>query len=361
MSDAPGPDAREIAAALNAQAAQLGRLIFPAAKEYGGFLHIGSIEGEAGRSLKIRTKGNKIGAWADYSRDRGDPAGTGDMLKLVQLTVGRGDIKEAIRWAKGYLGLDTMDSAAIGRMRDRARLATERAERAAATEGEKKRLNAVGIWNHAARGQGSPAQSYLEGRGIDFARLGKFPGAIRYRPDVWCSELRRPVPAMVSLFVGVDAKPKAVHVTYLERGPRGWVKAKLETAKLIRSPLYWGAHIPLAKGAVGDMPLRDVPTGTMVHVAEGIEDGLTIAMVKPAERVVAAGTLGNIGAMQLPDAVAGLVIIGQHDRPGSPADQSLEKQIAAQQKLGRRVACLWPEPGFKDFNDQLRGVRKEGV
>nr|WP_282098057.1 toprim domain-containing protein [Sphingomonas sp. S2M10] len=99
----------------------------------------------------------------------------------------------------------------------------------------------------------------------------------------------------------------------------------------------------------------------MVHVAEGIEDGLTIAMVKPAERVVAAGTLGNIGAMQLPDAVAGLVIIGQHDRPGSPADQSLEKQIAAQQKLGRRVACLWPEPGFKDFNDQLRGVRKEGV
>jgi hypothetical protein len=357
-----GPDASEIARMLNANAAALARKLYPAGKEYGGFFHIGSVEGEPGKSLKIRTKGNRQGSWADYSRDPGDKLGKGDMLKLLQLTVGNGDIKEAIREAKRFLGLDSMNPRAMEQFRDRTRAAAEKAERQAAGETERKRLNAVNLWGHAQPLEGSPAQSYLEGRGIDFAKLGHFPGALRYRHDVWSSEARRAMPAMVSLFVGgLDAKSKGAHVTYLERGQRGWTKAPLETAKMIWSPAYWGAHIPLNKGAAGRMPLRDVPAGTCVHISEGIEDGLTVAMADPALRLVAAGTLGNIGAMQLPGAVAALIIVGQHDKPGSPADGSLEKQIALHQAAGRRVSCIWPEPGFKDFNDQLRGMRMEGL
>ena len=30
---------------------------------------------------------------------------------------------------------------------------------------------------------------------------------------------------------------------------------------------------------------------------------------------------------------------------------------ARHQEAGRAVSCLWPDADFKDFNDQLRGIR----
>lgn len=360
-----GPSVREIAQMLNADARSLCRTLFPLGKEFGGFFNIGSVRGEAGDSMKVRVSGDRAGTWADYSCDPSDPEGKGDMLRLIELVkpwpAGGDDLKDiarAIRWAKGWLNLDTMQPTDMQRLRDRARLASERAERDAAANAEKKRLSAWHLWGHSGPLKGSPFERYLaDARGIDFAALGKYPSALRFRGDVWCTEVGQKLPAGVSLFVGVDGLPKGVHITYLafERG--GWVKARLEHSKIIRSPLYWGAHIPIWKGDCGRMPLRDVPDGTVPRVSEGIEDALTIAMVDPTRRVVAAGTLGNIGALLLPDQVRAIELVGQHDAPGSKADESMEKQIARQQAGGRSVSCLWPDPAYKDFNDQLRGAR----
>ena len=344
---------------LNERAEDLARQIFPRGVEMGGFYCVGSIQGEAGKTLKIRTRGDRQGTWADYACDPSDRAGKGDMLKLIQLTDPEcADIAAAIRWAKGWLRLDHMDPAKLERMRDRADAAAAKAERERATKTERKRLGAVQLWNHSEPMQATPAQAYLEGRGIDFRVLGGFPGAIRYRRDVWNTERRQAMPAMVSLFVGgIDAKPKGVHITYLERGPVGWVKASVDPAKVIWSPAYWGAHIPLNKGR-HDCTLRDVPGDVLPYISEGIEDGLSYAMAEPANRVIAAGTLGNIGALLLPDQVREIVLIGQNDPLGSDADRSLEAQIRKHQEADRAVSCLWPDAEFKDFNDQLRGIVK---
>jgi hypothetical protein len=259
----------------------------------------------------------------------------------------------------------------------------EKRLREAAADAEKRRRNAVGLWHYAvALCADNPALRYLQARGIDFGVLGRLPGAIRYRHDCWNTELQRKIPAMVTQMTALDGRHVATHRTYLEYRRGEWGKAALDQPKMILGD-FAGAHISLNKGEVGRMPLRDVPEGTTLISSEGIEDGLTVAMADPSQRVVAAATLGNLGGMELPQAVSDLVFVGQRDQDfrelravaaRAAGDEALatkheeaagkigaafDAQIAAQQALGRTVLCLWPDAGFKDFNDQLRDVRME--
>ncbi len=371
----PGPSVREIANMLRPHAESLGRMIFPNAVRAGPYLCIGSVHGEPGDSLKIHLTGIKQGAWVDYGLPKGDPEASGDMLKLVQLTLGGGDMVAGIKEAKRFLQLDTMDPRAMERQLRRAEAAQQRAEERQAADDEKRRRQAEGMWIGAARlTRSSPPVKYLESRGIDFARLGKLPGAIRYRHDMPHKESGKPQPCMLTRMQTPDGKHAATHQTFLQLGPRGWAKlpdmeqADAETgeirtvkvAKKIFGPAWLhGAHIPLWKG-VHDCKLADLPRGVAVEVSEGIEDGLSYALADPAARVVAAGTLGLIGQMQLPAQVSQLNILAQRDDKET-AQRALESAITAQQQRARAesvervIACRWPPEGVNDWNDWLRG------
>jgi hypothetical protein len=287
----------------------------------------------------------------------------GDVFKYLELRKEM-SFMQALRALEADAGIDFRNAKAKAEYDRHA----ERRAMADADDLEKRRRKAEGLWHFASKLEGSPAQLYLEGRGIDFLAIGRFPGAIRYKHDCWNSELHRPMPAMVTAMLSLAPiagarRPThhlATHRTYLEFVRGRWIKARVEKPKMVLGS-FAGAHIPISKGAGPRGTLADVPAGTVPFVSEGIEDALTIAMAWPDARVLAAATLGNIGAMQLPTAVSELVIVGQHDKPGSAADASLEKQIALHQEAGRKVRCIWPDPLFKDFNDQLRGVRMEGV
>lgn len=362
----PDLSVREISKLLNAEASRLARLLYPAGKEAGGFWCVGNIHGATGNSLKIRLSGERQGTWADYATDEGDRHGKGDMLKLVQHTVAeQPTVGAAVKWAKGWLGIESMNGEALEAHRRRAEAAERRAQQRRAGEREDKRRQAEGLWLGAAKLIGTPAMEYLRGRGIDFAQIGAVPGALRFRPDVGHAESRHKLPVMASVFMALDGQIAGVHLTYLERqGDGRWTKLTgVEAAKKIRGPTYWGAHIPINKGA-HKCPLKDIPAGTPVYVSEGIEDGLTYAMAKPEARIVAAGTLGNIGAMELPPQAGNLILIGQNDPDGSDAAKSLESQIRKQQARAhaqgsnRRVQAVWPNAAFKDFNDQLLGKRR---
>ena len=254
---------------------------------------------------------------------------------------------------------------------NRAEVEQRRIERQKSEEeaAKQKQESARGLWQFAAPMKGTPAQSYLESRGIDFAKLGKLPGAIRYRHDCWNAELRRNIPAMVTAIIDLDGKHIATHRTFLEHAGKGWTKARLDTPKSILGA-FKGAAMPMHKGAC-NKTLRDIDAGIPVYVSEGIEDALTIAMADPSRRVLAAGTLDKIGSLVLPPQAGDLVIVGQWDKrqPDKPRDAvaALEACIAQQQEqaeeqmteLGevRRVSILWPPPEYKDFNDVLRGVK----
>jgi hypothetical protein len=203
--------------------------------------------------------------------------------------------------------------------------------------------------------------SYLEARGIDFAKLGRMPGSLRYRPDVWCPERRGKYPAMIACIMGPDAL-LGVHRTYLDisawshRLRKGWVeKAKVENPKLSLG-VYAGGCIPLWKGQCRKT-LREIDAGTPVYVSEGIEDGLSIAMARPELRIVAGVALANIGGLELPPQAGPIVLIGQNDPIGSKAAEAFERSVQRQQEAERKVQFIFPPPEFKDFNDQLMGRR----
>jgi hypothetical protein len=282
---------------------------------------------------------------------------------------------EALRLLEADAGIDFTDKRKSAEY-DRAREKRQRENMEAAA---KRRRNAVGLWMHAATLRGTPAEAYLAGRGIDFAKLGRYPGAIRFRHDCWNTELGRPMPAMVTKMTMLDGTHAATHRTYLELVRGRWVKASVDKAKLVLGD-YTGAHISLSKGDTGRVPLKDVPDGTAVAISEGIEDGLTVAMADPALRVLAATSLNNIGNLALPAAVSDVILVAQndeayrawramearragdedaaahHERAARQIMSVFESQIAAHQVQGRTVKCLWPQSGFKDFNDALRGI-----
>lgn len=383
--DYPGPNASAIGDMLRDQAEALGSMIFPAARRAGGFLCIGSLDGEPGDSLKITLRGPKRGTWADYAMSKGDPRGTGDMLKLLQMTLGGGDFQRGIEEAKRFLRLDSMDPLALERMEQRAKAARERAAADKADTDEKRRRNAEALWQSAVPlTPSSPAVKYLEGRGIDFALLGHLPGAIRYHHAVIHAETGRKLPAMVTKFNTLDGRHAASHLTFLQFGSGGWTKLPklaveradkdtglvttepVDAAKKILGPA-WGlrAHVRLWKaGRRG--ALRDVPPGTVLYVSEGIEDGLSYAMADPGAQVLMAGTLGLIGQLELPPQAGELVLLAQNDTKTAPL-AAREDAIRAQQAQARAhgssraVRLKLPPLQFKDWNDWLRGIAREPI
>lgn len=309
----------------------------------------------------------------------------GDVLDYVMQRKGE-DFMTVLRAFEAQAGIDFRDA------RQKAEFDKERRkrDRRAMEDAARRRANAFDLWRNAERGAGTPAQRYLEGRGIDFARLGKFPGAIRFRMDLWCSERRGHYPGMVTAIASIEGDIIACHRTYLDLVKGQWVKAAIEKPKMVLGD-FFGGFIPLWKGAGEDRSLGRMPIGQGVAISEGIEDGLTVAMEEPSMRYLPAISLANIGNVPLPMQAGDLVLLCQRDgdvrelraaearRAGNEEEarrhekaalqiegqlmSAIGKQqaLARQQGSGRQVRLAWPSPGFKDFNDELRGVRMEGL
>ncbi len=310
---------------------------------------------------------------------------SGDLIKYIMERRGEPFMK-VLRDLEGDAGIafDTPENRAeIERKREERRKSNAAASKA-------KRERARGLWFHAAPIKGTPAESYLaETRGIDFALLGKYPGALRYRHDCWHPYLKEKMPAMVAAIYDLLNQHRATHQTYLEYrpGPDGrlrWDKLKrldeVESRKRGREVFhaaktilgtFKGCSIPIRKGAC-NVTLPKIPPGTPVAVSEGIEDALSFAMLQPDLHIRAAGTLDKIGSLILPPQTGDLTIIGQWDRVAEEEGQrsavdQLEDAIALQQEQAdlqatadgvvRRVLIAWPPQGVKDWNDVVRGVK----
>ncbi len=255
-----------------------------------------------------------------------------------------------------------------------------------AKDAERKRRNAHNMWLTAAPMRETPAHLYLrDDRGIDFEQLRRFPGAIRYRVDVWNKELGKEIPAMLTAIHAPDGKFLAVHRTYLEWYAGRWRKARVEKPKMVLGD-FMGGFMPLWKGEERTS-IANMSAGLAVAQGEGIEDCLSVAMAEPSFRIIAAVSLDNIGNVRLPPQAGDLILLGQrdgdirsmradaaraagrieeaeeHERVRRLIEGSMERAIgkqrarAIEQGSTRDVRVAWPSPGFKDFNDELRGVR----
>ncbi|MBY5988195.1 toprim domain-containing protein [Roseovarius atlanticus] len=326
--------------------------------------------GRADRSVGsfcVHLTGARRGRWNDYAtNDRGD------LLDLIALQLNC-SLSEALREARRYLGLSADDPAAKRRREDALRRSRERA--AQARHDDRQRAFRQGRQAQAiflsgeTRLRGTPVDYYLKGRGVDLAELGRQPGALRYLPNCKYYDedpetgevIEAMFPAMVAIVTDWRGNQTAVHRTYLGLDGNGcWAKASVRQPKKVLGS-YAGAAINIWRGIGprGGKPasLPQCPPGSHVFITEGIEDALSVVLLKPAARVIAAISLGNLGALQLPKNVSDITLVADQDE-NDQARAALERAIATHQDAGRAVRIWQNGHGGKDLNDALRAARR---
>lgn len=357
----------QIADMLGARAHELCVDLLPGGRVEGHEYVCGGLDGGDGRSMKVHLGGSRPGVWADFAADE-----KGDALDLVALSLFRGSGRakvDAIKWARKWLGLDGTDPATLKRSREAQAKAAQAAEKAD-EEIEAKRRSAVAKYRAGRDIEGTPVEAYLRGRGIDVGRFDSL-GALKYLANLDNRESGRAWPAMVASIIDpMTGRQVALHRTWLQLHPDGQVtKAPLKDAKMSLGPLK-GGIISLSKGrnidpATGEVtrgqPLSKCKKPVRLHLTEGIEDGLTVALAALDERVAAAVSLGNMLSLRFPPLVAEIVMHRQNDPPGSKAAVLFDKVCARFVGMGLRVRVAKPPEGVKDVNDLVREARKEAV
>lgn len=345
-------------------------------------------------SFCIHMSGPDAGRWVDFACAPAAGARgkylSGDLIDLIGMSLGLTHARDAIAEARRFLGLEAEDPATRRQREEHAaRLKREReadrVDRAAKQLRQQKKAEA--LWLSSQRDlRGTPVDFYLKGRGIDLSLLGHAPGAIRFHPECYyVPEVREEhvdpesgevsfrrvkgkavkMPAMLTA-IALQGRIIDCHRTYLQLGPQGWVKADLPDAKKVFAD-YTGGSVRLCNGlgprGGRGAALSQCPPGTRVFIAEGIENGLSAVMLRhlaglEPERVIAAGSIWNLGEVDLPANVSEVILAADNDQGEQPQAQ-LADAIEKHKRAGR-VVRVWKSriPG-EDLNDALRRVLKE--
>jgi len=340
----------DIVGALAERIEALAAQLLPGGQRDGRLWRCGSLAGEAGQSLAIVLSGPKRGCWFEHNGGLG-----GSALHLVAQCCCHGDIREAVRWSRDWLGWGQLD--AEERARIAARLRDEAARREQAAERERGWLQreAKRLWLDAKPLQRDDlVWRYLQGRGIELSRLPRLPGALRCHPRLFHRKSGASWPAMVAAIAGLDGSHVATQRTWLEVHDDVRVtKAPLshDSKMSLGSYRHCGGAIHLTRGASGKA-WKEAPEGETVAFAEGIEDALTFACARPDLRVAACATsLAYLAHVALPPGAHEVIVIAQNDPKGSDAMKAQRKGIEGLRLRGYRVSVFRPPVFLKDVND----------
>lgn len=293
--------------------------MFPAGRREGNDWCVGSLAGEPGQSLRIRLAGKHRGRWREFADGTG-----GDMLDLIAAVHFGGSLRQALDWARIWLGREAQS-----------RKPTVRQDPAAQPR-QYQTLSSFGrqLWASCRSiDPESPAGHYLRGRGC---LLPHPEGDLRWHPA-----LKHPGghigPALVALVTDVHAAERwlTIHRTWIQADGR---KAEIETPRLLL------AGHPKAGGVIRLWPDELVSTG--LAIAEGIETALAAA--QRFTPIWASIDAGNLGAFPVLGGIEALTIIVDHDRAGVNSALNLGRRW---RQAGREVFVLYPEKPGTDWCD----------
>jgi len=181
-----------------------------------------------------------------------------------------------------------------------------------------------------------PVSKYLRHRGVREAQ------ALRYHPGLDYYQDGQKVgtyPAMLGLVQSIQGTPLTYHVTYLTEDGQ---KAPVDQPKKILPPVA-----TITGGAI-----RFAPAATTLVVAEGIENALAAGAAYKAVPWAALSAHG-METMEIPDAVAEVIIVGDNDLNyrGHRAMYHLANRMA----VAGKAVDFWisPNPGH-DFLDEMQ-------
>jgi DNA primase len=192
----------------------------------------------------------------------------------------------------------------------------------------------------------TPAEVYARNRGItmDLPPTIRFVMTPRWRnPET--GEVGRDHPAMVCALQNADRAVVGVQCVFLADGGRRKYERTYEDGTKAKAKLTWGLIVGSA--------LRLGPVSDHVTLCEGPEDGLSLAQELPGRTVwVACGT-ALMPRVNFPAGIDRITLAGDN---GGPGREAVEASTVAYLDQGFAVAEAFPNPAFKDWNDQLRGI-----
>lgn len=207
-------------------------------------------------------------------------------------------------------------------------------------------VDAKEIWAKSVPASGTPAEVYIrEARGIRRLRL---PDTVRFvRTWAWknyeTGEVGDDLPAMVCAIQSSLGEVVGLQRIFLGMGGRS--KANMRVPKL-------------SLGAIRTGAFRIGPPADEIVLVEGPEDALTVAQEMPGRSVWCACGTGNLHQVEMPPIVRSVVLAGDNNTAGRAA---VARAAEAYAQRGLAVHAVYPDPSFKDWNDQLRGVKADGV
>ena len=260
----------------------------------------------------------RSGRWADFATGEGG----GDPVSLYAYLFTGGRQGVAARALDGgKIAVRSVDAAKVAK--------------AANPDADEVRRIARARAIYAAAGPiGGPAEVYLISRGLQpAAAWTRLRTAVLNYLDAgenW---------AIVAPVTGATGTLEGIQRTFLTADGR-----KLP----VRNP-----KLSLGRVRGGAIRLAD-PAAELV-LCEGLEDGLSLAQELPGAHVWAAPGAGMLSAMCLPPIVSSLIIAADNDAAGEQAARRAAERFASE---GRQVRIMRPDPAYKDWNDQLRGIAR---
>lgn len=188
------------------------------------------------------------------------------------------------------------------------------------------------IWNRAVPAAGTLGEAYLRWRAIN----PPYPAALRFLALPYGKS--RPLPCLVCAVRDLSGDVTGIQRIWLANDGRG--KAAVPKPKLSLGQVRGGAI------RLGD------PSNGSLTVCEGPEDGLSLVAMLGGPVWVAAGA-SFLPAMQFPANVRSVLIAADNDPAGRAASDKAAQAYALRGLMARSFP---PLPGFKDFNDELRGA-----
>lgn len=325
-------------------------------------------------SIYVASGHPQKGAWVHWgSGDRGDLF---DLIGFV--LVGRRDRVQSYDWAKRFLGYDREYSPQEKKeFQDRQahqlkvnEINNKKRESKYRADLNSKRRRVKAMYLKALDVQpGDRVWQYLTARGIDFAKLRHVPRSIKFLPNhKWEENVK--FDCMIAAMFMPDGNIGAVHRTWLDPIDMG-KKAPIYLPKHDGTmqhkprkiyPAFEGCFIPLWRGKSGKNR-KDAPKKSdIIVICEGVEDGLTLAMLMPDARIDVVGSLGNMRHYEPPECCKQLIIAADRDWGKAAALEQLEATKIALALKGQPdpispkrfdVKCMFPPEPYKDFNDAL--------
>ena len=286
---------------------------FPSGKRAGQSLRVGNLQGDRGSSLWICTK---TGRWKDHAT--GDSGG--DLISLYaamkDISQGqacrelRGNLPETIRETPSVPIIEKDDQDQIKRIRQ-----------------------AAAIWGKSETIQGTPAEKYLNNRGL----ICSEDMPLRYTPNTKFRDFTGP--AMVALMTDIKSnEPIGIHRTFITYDG---LKADIKPPK---------AMLGKAKSAVVKLTPDDEVTKGL-GIVEGIENGLAILKMGWAP-VWAALSANGIKDFLVLEGIECLTIFADNDKVGLESARQCARRWTA---AGKEARICPPSMTGCDWNDVVRG------